>query len=124
MKIPQGAVSIFPGISSLLVCWLISLLLVLQSSSIKPNHFLPTDNSLFSSGNDSDSVESKANGAPATKTPSTSKQLPGGGGLFDDEYDDDDDFFSGKSLNKSDSGKCMRIECFCASLQVQIGFSP
>ncbi|XP_044228875.1 WASH complex subunit 2 isoform X2 [Thunnus albacares] len=71
-KIPAGAVSIFP------------------------------DNSLFSSGNDSDSVESKENGAPATKTPATSKQVPGGGGLFDDE-DDDDDFFSGKSLNKSDS---------------------
>ncbi|XP_042357922.1 WASH complex subunit 2 isoform X2 [Plectropomus leopardus] len=75
-KIPAGAVSIFP------------------------------DNSLFSSGNDSDSVESKENGTPAA--PKT-KQFPvgagvsgGGGGLFDDE-DEDDDFFSGKSLKKSDS---------------------
>ncbi|KAM9344686.1 WASH complex subunit 2 [Symphorus nematophorus] len=74
-KIPVGAISIFP------------------------------DNSLFSSGNDSDSVESKENGTPAA-----SKQVPtgvsggggGGGGLFDDE-DEDDDFFSSKSLKKSDS---------------------
>ncbi|KAL7383544.1 hypothetical protein ABVT39_013014 [Epinephelus coioides] len=74
-KIPAGAVSIFP------------------------------DNSLFSSGNDSDSVGSKENGTPAPKT----KQVPsgagvgrGGGGLFDDE-DEDDDFFSDKSLKNSDS---------------------
>ncbi|XP_035518973.1 WASH complex subunit 2 isoform X1 [Morone saxatilis] len=72
-KIPSGAISVFPG------------------------------NSLFSSGNDSDSVESKENGTPAA-----SRQLPVaavsgvGGGLFDDE-DEDDDFFSGKSLTKSDS---------------------
>ncbi|KAM7385589.1 hypothetical protein PAMP_001666 [Pampus punctatissimus] len=71
-KIPPGAVSIFP------------------------------DNSLFSSGNDSDSVASKENGALAAKTPAASKQVPGGGGLFDDE-DEDDDFFSGKRPNKSDS---------------------
>ncbi|XP_053188839.1 WASH complex subunit 2 isoform X1 [Scomber japonicus] len=71
-KIPPGAVSIFP------------------------------DNSLFSSGNESDSVESKENGAPATKTPASSKQVAIGGGLFDDE-EDEDDFFSGKSLKKSDS---------------------
>ncbi|XP_070833544.1 WASH complex subunit 2C isoform X1 [Chaetodon trifascialis] len=74
-KIPAGAISIFP------------------------------DNSLFSSGNDSDSVGSKENGTPAAP-----KQVPtltggvGGGGLFDDEdEDDDDDIFSSKSLKKSDS---------------------
>nr|XP_046258221.1 WASH complex subunit 2 isoform X3 [Scatophagus argus] len=71
-KIPAGAVSIFP------------------------------ENSLFISGNDSDSVESKENG-----TPTAPKQVPigagvGGGGLFDDE-DEDDDFFGGKSLKKSGS---------------------
>ncbi|XP_040906025.1 WASH complex subunit 2 [Toxotes jaculatrix] len=72
-KIPPGAVSIFP------------------------------DNSLFSSGNDSDSVGSKENGTPVLKASAASKQLPAGaGGLFDDE-DEDDDFFSGKSLKKSDS---------------------
>ncbi|KAM7408716.1 hypothetical protein PAMA_002439 [Pampus argenteus] len=71
-KIPPGAVSIFP------------------------------DNSLFSSGNDSDSAASKENGALAAKTPAASKQVPGGGGLFDDE-EEDDDFFSGKRPNKSDS---------------------
>ncbi|XP_044069707.1 WASH complex subunit 2 isoform X2 [Siniperca chuatsi] len=78
-KIPSGAISIFP------------------------------DNSLFSLGNDSDSVESKENGGPAPKTNAASKQVPtgagvggGGGGLFDDE-DEDDDFFSGKSLKKSES---------------------
>ncbi|XP_071382680.1 WASH complex subunit 2A isoform X7 [Centroberyx affinis] len=79
-KIPPGAVSIFP------------------------------DNSLFSSGNDSDSVESKENGTPVKpKTQATPKQAPTGGGgggaaggLFDDE-EEDDDFFSGKSLKKSSS---------------------
>ncbi|XP_070771626.1 WASH complex subunit 2 [Enoplosus armatus] len=77
-KIPSGAISVFP------------------------------DNSLFSSRNDSDSVESKENGTLAPKTNAASKQVPtgsgvgGGGGLFDDE-DEDDDFFSGKSLKKSDS---------------------
>ncbi|XP_045926853.1 WASH complex subunit 2 isoform X1 [Micropterus dolomieu] len=76
-KIPPGAISIFP------------------------------DNSLFSSGNDSESVESKENRTSAPKTNAASKQVPagagvGGGGLFDDE-DEDDDFFSGKSLNKSES---------------------
>lgn len=73
-KIPSGAVSIFP------------------------------DNSLFISGNDSESVKSKENGTPAAP-----KQVPtgvgagggGGGGLFDDD-DEDDDFFGGKSLKKSD----------------------
>lgn len=58
---------------------------------------------------------SKENGTPAPKT----KQVPagagigggggGGGGLFDEE-EEDDDFFSGKSLKKSDSGKCVRMD--------------
>ncbi len=89
---------------------------------------MSTENSLFSSGNDSDSVESKENGAPAA-----SKPLPtgaavggggggGGGGLFDDE-DEDDDFFSSKSLKKSDSGKCEET-LFGAKVQVQVGSSP
>ncbi|XP_029925809.1 WASH complex subunit 2A isoform X2 [Myripristis murdjan] len=71
-RIPSGAVSVFP------------------------------DNSLFSSENDSDSVESKENGTPVKpKTEAAPKQVPAGGvgGLFDD--DDDDDFFTGKSLKKS-----------------------
>ncbi|XP_028278973.1 WASH complex subunit 2 isoform X3 [Parambassis ranga] len=78
-KIPAGAVSIFP------------------------------DNSLFSSGKDSDSEECKENGTSALKTPTAPKQVSagagvaGGGGLFDDE-EEDDDFFSSKSLKKSDSG--------------------
>ncbi|XP_056251880.1 LOW QUALITY PROTEIN: WASH complex subunit 2 [Seriola aureovittata] len=77
-KIPAGAVSIFP------------------------------DNSLFSSGKDSDSVGSKENGTPVPKTSAASKPVPtgvavgGGGGLFDDD-DEDDDFFSSKSLEKPDS---------------------
>uniref|UniRef100_A0A3P8T689 FAM21/CAPZIP domain-containing protein n=1 Tax=Amphiprion percula TaxID=161767 RepID=A0A3P8T689_AMPPE len=80
-KIPAGAVSIFP------------------------------DNSLFSSGNESDSEERKENGTAPLKTSAASKQVPtgaaaggGGGGLFDDD-DENDDFFSGKSLKKSDSAK-------------------
>ncbi|TNN75259.1 WASH complex subunit FAM21 [Liparis tanakae] len=67
------------------------------------------DNSLFSSGIGSDSVESKENGTPAPKASAASKPAPtgaafgeGGGGLFDDE-DEDDDFFRGTSLIKSDS---------------------
>lgn len=76
-KIPAGAVSIFPG------------------------------NSLFSSGNESESEEGKENGSSAPKTNTVPKQLPGGvsgggGGLFDEE-EEDDDFFGGKSLKKSDS---------------------
>ncbi|KAK5617509.1 hypothetical protein CRENBAI_005090 [Crenichthys baileyi] len=76
-KIPAGAVSIFP------------------------------DNSLFGSGQSSDSEERKENGTPAVGTKAAPKQTPigpsgaGVGGLFDDE--DDDDFFSGKALKKSDS---------------------
>lgn len=94
-----------------------------SSSSTKPNHVLPADNSLFSSGNDSDSVESKENGTPAA-----SKQVPtlaggvGGGGLFDDE-DEDDDIFSSKSLKKSDSGKCVRMGS-SATVEAQLGASP
>lgn len=60
---------------------------------------------MFSSANDSDSVESKDNGTPATP-----RNVPTGGGLFEDEdEDEDDDFFSGKSLKKSDSGKVLEI---------------
>ncbi|XP_043992332.1 WASH complex subunit 2 isoform X1 [Gambusia affinis] len=79
-KIPAGAVSIFP------------------------------DNSLFGSGQSSDSEERKENKSPAvgTKTAPTQTLTGGGGGggggvegLFDD--DEDDDFFSGKTLKKSDS---------------------
>lgn len=86
----------------------------MSSSLNKVSHFLPTESSLFSSGNNSESEESKQNGTPAPKTTAPSKQVPvgavrGGGGLFDDEEDDDDDddddFFSGKSLKKADSGK-------------------
>lgn len=81
-----------------------------MSSSLNTvSHFLPTESSLFSSGNNSESLESKQNGTPAPKTTAPSKQVPvgavrGGGGLFDDE-EGDDDFFSGKSLKKADSGK-------------------
>lgn len=86
----------------------------MSSSLNKVSHFLPTEGSLFSSGNNSESEESKQNGTPAPKATAPSKQVPvgavrGGGGLFDDEEDDDDDddddFFSGKSLKKADSGK-------------------
>ncbi|XP_054885666.1 WASH complex subunit 2C isoform X2 [Poeciliopsis prolifica] len=79
-KIPAGAVSIFP------------------------------DNSLFGSGQISDSEERKENGTPGvgTKTAPTQTHTgaAGGGGggvrgLFDD--DEDDDFFSGKTPKKSDS---------------------
>lgn len=74
-----------------------------SSSSTKSNHILSADNNLFSSGNDSDSVESKENGTPATPAQvSTGARV---GGLFEDE---EDDFFSDKSLKKSDSGKCVR----------------
>lgn len=67
------------------------------------------DNNLFSSGNDSDSGESKENGTPATpRQVPTGARIGGGGGLFEDE-DEDDDFFGGKSLQKSASGKCGKI---------------
>lgn len=81
-----------------------------SSSSTKPNHVLSADNNLFSSGNDSDSLESKENGTLATprQVPTGAGVGGGGGGLFEDE-DEDDDFFSGKRLKKSDSGKCARM---------------
>lgn len=55
---------------------------------------------LFSSGNESDTEESKTNGIPPPRTNTISKQV--GGGLFDDE-EDEDDFFGNKSLKRSDS---------------------
>uniref|UniRef100_A0A3Q2ZRU5 WASH complex subunit 2C n=1 Tax=Kryptolebias marmoratus TaxID=37003 RepID=A0A3Q2ZRU5_KRYMA len=69
------------------------------------------DNSLFSSGRDSDSEERTENGSPAVRTSIAPKQTPtgaaagggGGKGLFDDDEEEDDDFFSGKSLKKPDS---------------------
>uniref|UniRef100_A0A3B3H5P7 FAM21/CAPZIP domain-containing protein n=1 Tax=Oryzias latipes TaxID=8090 RepID=A0A3B3H5P7_ORYLA len=67
-RIPVGAVSIFP------------------------------DNNLFVSKQDSDSEESKGNGAPATKD-----NVIGGGGLFDNDDEDEDDFFSGNGLKKPNS---------------------
>lgn len=82
----------------------------MHSNQIKSPSLSPADNSLFSSENDSDSVESKENGTPVKpKTEAAPKQVPagGGGGLFDD--DDDDDFFTGKSLKKSSPGKWVRI---------------
>lgn len=64
-----------------------------------------TENNLFISGKDSDSVGSKENGTPApTRQPLSSAGF-GGGGLFEDD-DDDDDFFGGKSTKKSKSGEC------------------
>ena len=88
----------------------ISFLFVLPCSK-KNNHFLPTDDSLFSSGQESDLEGNKENGTPAVKTNAAPKQVRsltggsgGGSGLFDDE-DEDEDFFSGKSLKKSDSGR-------------------
>ncbi|XP_008427837.1 WASH complex subunit FAM21C isoform X7 [Poecilia reticulata] len=89
-KIPAGAVSIFPGSKRDL-----------------------NDNSLFGSGQSSDSEERKENKTPAVGTKTTPAQTLTGagggggggggliGGLFDD--DEDDDFFSGKTLKKSDS---------------------
>lgn len=75
--------------------------------------FLVTDNSLFSSSNDS--AESKENGSLAAKTHSTSKLVGatgGGSGLFDDE-DEEDDFFSSKSLKTPDSGTCFPSMLLC-----------
>lgn len=72
-------------------------------------NFLKSDNSLFSSGQSSDSEEKKENGTSAVGTKTAPKHTltgsggAGVGGLFDD--DEDDDFFSGKPLKKSDSGK-------------------
>ncbi|XP_017286612.1 WASH complex subunit 2 isoform X2 [Kryptolebias marmoratus] len=88
------------------------------AESSKPNKRIPAgavsifpDNSLFSSGRDSDSEERTENGSPAVRTSIAPKQTPtgaaagggGGKGLFDDDEEEDDDFFSGKSLKKPDS---------------------
>ncbi|KAM9395431.1 WASH complex subunit 2-like isoform 3-T3 [Salvelinus alpinus] len=61
-----------------------------------------TENSLFGTPNDSDSVEGRENGSPAkpSKTQTSAPRKTALGGLFDDE---EDDFFTGKSLNKSRS---------------------
>lgn len=61
--------------------------------------FSSIDNNLFVSKQDSDSEESKGNGAPATKD-----NVIGGGGLFDNDDEDEDDFFSGNGLKKPNSG--------------------
>ncbi|KAF7650000.1 hypothetical protein LDENG_00132330 [Lucifuga dentata] len=77
-KVPSGAVAVFP------------------------------DNGLFTSRNDSDSLESKENGAEIPRTHAASQHVPagggggGGGGLFDDD-EEDDDFFGSKGLKKSSS---------------------
>lgn len=68
-------------------------------------------------------MTSKENGTRVPKTNAASTSAPAGaafgegaGGLFDDE-DEEDDFFSGKSLIKSDSGKCARqLARQCGSL--------
>lgn len=121
-KIPPGGVSIFPGSSSHLSNFTS---LSTSSSSNKSNNLLSTDNNLFGSGNNSESVESKENGVPGPKTNAASKQVStgagvggGGGGLFDD--DDDDDFFSGKSLKTSESGEFVRL---CTSV-LQFRWDP
>ncbi len=63
---------------------------------------LPTENKLFGSPNDSDSLESKGSKSPLkSKVQVAPKRALVGGGLFDD---DDDEFFSGKTPNKSISG--------------------
>lgn len=75
-------------------------------------NFLQLDNSLFGSGQSSDSEDRKENSTPAVGTKTAPAQPltgagsggdGGAGGLFDD--DEDDDFFSGKTLKKTDSGK-------------------
>lgn len=76
-------------------------------TAIKPSLVLLSENNLFVSGKDSDSVESKENGTPALTSQPPSGAGFGSGGLFEDEdEDDDDDFFSGKSTKKSESGEC------------------
>lgn len=73
---------------------------------IKPLFTLSSENNLFISGNDSDSVGSKENGTPAPPRPHPPGAGFAGGGLFEDD-DDDDDFFGGSSTKKSDSGECV-----------------
>ncbi|KAM9726555.1 WASH complex subunit 2 isoform 3-T3 [Menidia menidia] len=79
------------------------------TESNKPEKKIFPDNSLFSSGHESDSAESKENGTLSVKGSTAPKQVHigaigsgVGSGLFDDE-DEEDDFFSGKSLKKTDS---------------------
>lgn len=60
---------------------------------------------MFTSANDSDSVESPENVAkPTVSKSSLPVSTSGGSGLFDDE-DDEDDFFSGNGVKKSEPGK-------------------
>uniref|UniRef100_A0A4W5RK63 FAM21/CAPZIP domain-containing protein n=1 Tax=Hucho hucho TaxID=62062 RepID=A0A4W5RK63_9TELE len=61
-----------------------------------------TENSLFGTPNDSDSVEGRENGSPAkpNKTQTSAPRKTTFGGLFDDE---EDGFFTEKSLNISSS---------------------
>lgn len=73
---------------------------------IKPLFILSSENNLFISGNDSDSVGSKENGTPAPPRPHPPGAGFSGGGLFEDD-EDDDDFFGGSSTKKSDSGECL-----------------
>lgn len=72
---------------------------------IKPLLILSSENNLFISGKDSDSVGSKESGTPAPTRQPPSGAGFGGGGLFEDN-DDDDDFFGGKSTRTSGSGEC------------------
>lgn len=71
---------------------------------IKTLLILSSENKLFVSGNDSDSVGSKENGTPAPHRQVPSAAGFGGGGLFEDD-DEDDDFFGGKSTKKSGSSE-------------------
>lgn len=75
---------------------------------IKPLFILSSENNLFISGNDSDSVGSKENGTPAPPRPQPPAAGFVGGGLFEDD-EDDDDFFGGSSTKKSDSGECAQV---------------
>lgn len=100
-----------------------------SSSSNKSNNFFSTDKNLFSSGNGSDSVETKENGTPGPKTNAAPKQVStgagvggGGGGLFDD--DEDEDFFSGKSLKTSDSGEFVRLGTSVLPFMFMFGWDP
>lgn len=68
----------------------------------------PTENKLFGSTNDSESLESKHSQSPVKpKVQAAPKRASVGSGLFDDDDNggDDDDFFSGKTHNKSNPGK-------------------
>lgn len=100
-------------------------------------NFLISDNSLFSSGHDSDSEERKENGTPAVRTHVAPKQTPTGGaaaaggkGLFDDDEEEDNDFFGGKSPKKPDSSKSAEIRvkvlhsCHLVVTVFYFNFSP